>query len=153
MAHSIDRHRVEIDLLNVRPRREQRADPLHDRGQRRHIARGLAAHSVQQRRTAKLSELVRDLAEIKAHRQYPNVMERFGPDPAEADERHGSPIAVATRADDHFKAARGHGLDENAIDGEAGVQRSDLLQLRPGVRELRVVADVEQHSAGVALVR
>ena len=152
-AHSIDRHRVEIDLLNVRPRREQQADPLHDRGQRRHVARRLAAHAAQQRRTAELSDLVADLVEIEAHRQYPNVMERFGPDPAETDERHRPPIAVAARADDHLEAARGHGLDQNAVDGETGMSRSDLLQLRPGVRELRVVADVEQHSAGVALVR
>jgi hypothetical protein len=68
-AHSIDRHRVEIDLLNFRPRRKQRADPLHDHGQRRHIARRLAAHAAQQRRGAKLSELVRDFVEIEAHRQ------------------------------------------------------------------------------------
>jgi hypothetical protein len=32
--------------------------------------------------------------------------------------RNRSPIGVAARADDHFKPARGHGLDENVVPTE-----------------------------------
>src|SRR5579883_2406035 len=149
----IDNQRIDIDLGYLGMRSDQSVETA---GRLRHgvqVERRRAAHATQYGGAFESLHGGDYRIGIEAGRQQAHVAQRLGPDAAEADDQHESPIRIAPGAQHELHAVPHHCLDHNSVERHIRPRLGDVrveLVPRPGERGL--VAQSERYTPDVALV-